>query len=83
MRDFRPLPITDIALKNPPDHWDGFRHHSPKTVVDALAAILNQITGESFGFIYSGGSERERQRTVDGWRIYLHYLMQTSERSIQ
>jgi hypothetical protein len=72
--DRRPLPNKYISLKNALDQWESVRHYSPELVVDALAAILNQITGESFGFIYNGGSERERRETVNGWRIYLYYM---------
>ncbi len=39
-------------------------------MVDALAAVLNQITGRNFGFIYNGASEEERRSAVDGWRHY-------------
>ena len=33
------------------------------------------ITSDSFGSVYNGGSERERAKTVAGWRIYLHYQL--------
>ena len=74
MDDRRVLPMQNITLENPPDFWEAVRFYSPDLVVDVLAAILNQITGESFGFINSGGSERERREAVKGWRIYLWYL---------
>lgn len=76
MDDRRPLPIQQISLENKSPHaFEGIRHYGPKTVVDAIAALLNQATGESFGLIYNGGSERERAATVDGWRIYFHYQL--------
>ena len=60
-----------ISLKNMSSNaFEGVRHYGPKLVVDALAAILNQITGENFGSIYNGGSEAQRAHTVNGWRIY-------------
>lgn len=66
-----PIPNTTLALKNlASDAFEGYRQYGPETVVDAIAAILNQITGESFGFIYNGGSEDERRHTVNAWRIY-------------
>ena len=74
MDDRHPLPIRHIELANKaPDAFEGIRQYEPELVVDALAAILNQITGEGFGWIYNGGSERERQAEVAGWRAYLHY----------
>jgi hypothetical protein len=74
MNDRRSLPIPAISLENKSPHaFEGLRHYGPKTVVDAIVALLNQITGESFGVIYNGGSERERAASVEGWRVYLHY----------
>ncbi len=74
MDDRRPLPIKGISLRNKSENaFEGLRHYSPELVVDAMAALLNQLTGEGFGSIYNGASERERRETVNGWRIYLHY----------
>jgi hypothetical protein len=76
MDDRRPLPIPYIDLENKfPGAFEGIRHYAAGEVVDALAALLNQITGEDFGPIYNGGSERERAKAVTGWRIYLHYRL--------
>ena len=75
MDDRRPLAVKAIALTNKsPDAFEGRRFYSPDLVVDALAALLNQITGEGFGNIESGGSDRTRRATVDGWRIHAHDL---------
>lgn len=52
------------------DAFEGTRHYGPELVADSLAAILNQITGKSFGHIYSGAEESERIRCINGWRIY-------------
>ncbi len=69
MDDRRPLPVPQITLANPPGFWEGERHYAPELVVDALDAILNQITG--FGaFVVNGGSERQRQAAVAAWRVY-------------
>jgi hypothetical protein len=49
MDDRRNLPDPTISLENKsPDAFEGLRHYGPKKVVDALAAILNQLTGEDF-----------------------------------
>lgn len=72
MDDRRPLGVTEISLENKyPGAFERNRIYGPKLVVDALAAILNQITGLSFGFIENGGSEAQRQLMVDRWRIYV------------
>jgi hypothetical protein len=79
MDDRRDLAVPAILLVNKsPDAFESIRHYGPKKVVDAMDAILNQITGEAFGNICNGGTERERQEAVKGWRTYLSYWkMQT------
>lgn len=72
MDDRRNLPDHRISLKNKsPQSFEGLRHYGPEKVVDALAAILNQITGQDFGFIYNGATEAERTKTVREWRDFL------------
>jgi hypothetical protein len=72
MDDSRPLPIAYIRLKNDnPDAFEAFRQYGPQTVTDAMAAILNHLTGRSFGFIYNGATPDERRKAVDGWREYI------------
>jgi hypothetical protein len=72
MDDRRELPVKAISLRNPPGSFEGFRHYGPEVVADAIAAILNQITCESFGTMYNGASEPHRKVEIDAWRIYLH-----------
>ncbi len=69
MDDRRPLPWSVLALENhAPNAFEDVRLYGPDLMVDAIAAALNQITGEHFGFIYNGGTEAERAATVAGWR---------------
>lgn len=76
MDDRRDLAVPAITLKNKsPNAFEGLRHYGPRKVVDAIAALLNQITSESFGSIYNGGSEAERRAAVDGWRIFLAHQL--------
>jgi hypothetical protein len=72
MDDRRGLPIRHIELRNPSATFEAFRQYGPQVVVDAVTAILNQITGEAFGQTENGGSERERKAAIDGWRVYLY-----------
>lgn len=75
MDDRRALPDRSISLINRyPGAFEGARHYAPKVVADALDAILNDITGQTFGSITNGGTEQDRRRVVDGWRIYLDHL---------
>ncbi len=79
MDDDRPLPDRAISLKNlSPDAFEGIRHYGPDVVAEGLAAVLNQITGENFGFIYNGATPDERRDSINGWRIYLDHLRATS-----
>lgn len=72
MDDRRPLPVSQITFTNlAPNAFEGLRHYGPDLMVDALAAVLNQITAQHFGFIYNGGTESERAETVAGWRGWL------------
>jgi len=72
MDDRRNLPDQRMSLQNKsPDAFEGLRHYGPQKVVDAVAAILNQLTGQDFGFIYNGGTDDERAKAVKGWRNFL------------
>ena len=72
MDDRRSLPDRRISLVNKsPKAFEGIRHYGPAQVVDALAAILNQVTGQHFGFIYNGATDEERTKTIQGWRKFL------------
>jgi hypothetical protein len=76
MNNYSPLPIRQISLENKsPYAFESTRHYGPYLVIDALAAITNQITGYDFGSIYNGDytNNAERQHAYDGWRIYLYY----------
>jgi hypothetical protein len=72
MDDRRLLPDRRISLRNKsPDAFEDIRQYGPEEVVDAFAAILNQLTGQDFGFIYNGGTDEERRTTIQGWRKFL------------
>jgi hypothetical protein len=72
MDDRRSLPDPNISLSNNyPEAFEETRSYEPKVVVDALAAILSQITGQDFGFIYNGASEPQRKKAIQGWRGFL------------
>jgi hypothetical protein len=70
--DRRKLPVAYIRLQNhSADAFEAFRQYGPEVLTDALAAILNQVTGQHFGFIYNGGTEEERAKVVKGWREFV------------
>ena len=73
MDDRRSLPIPQISLRNKfPQGFEAVRHYGPQQVVDALAAILNQVTGQSFGSVYNGATDAERAATVRAWHDFSH-----------
>ncbi len=72
MDDRRELPDHHISLRNKsPQAFESMRHYGPEKVVDAVAAILDQITGQDFGSTYNGGSEPQRSAAVQGWHDFL------------
>jgi hypothetical protein len=68
--DQRPLPRgTQIVLENHAvNAFEATRVYGPKTVHDALDAVLNQITGRSFEVVSSGATPEVRQRNLQAWR---------------
>jgi len=74
--NFKELPIKSISLtNNSEDAFEAIRHYGPELVIDALTAILNQITGEDFGTICNGdATQEERILALNGWRIYLYKI---------
>lgn len=67
--DERSLPIKQISLVNKAsDAFEGIRHYGPKVVHDALSAVLNQITGENFEFVYNGSTSAEREADRKQWQ---------------
>lgn len=74
MDDYRELPIKyAMVIDDSPDAFEEWVHYGPKLVIDMLGIVLGKLTKASFGFIYNGGTNEERQRTLNGWRIYLYY----------
>ncbi len=72
LNDMRDLPVKHIQLENKsPQAWEAIRHYGPQKVIDVLAAILNQITGEIFGEIHNGGTDKERVKAYHGWINWL------------
>lgn len=66
--DVRSLAENEISLMNrTSDAFEGVRHYGPHTVHDALSAILNQITGQSFVFVYNGATSQQREENRRKW----------------
>jgi hypothetical protein len=74
--DRRELPDKNISLRNKsPDAFESMRYYGVERVVDALNTILNQMTGETFGWVDAHKDEptkdSERAKVVRGWRDWL------------
>ena len=68
LKDLRPLPSKGMLLENHfKDAFEGSRRYSPETVHDALSAILNQITGQNFEFVFNGATKQERIKDTKEW----------------
>jgi len=66
--DVRLLAEPRMTLVNhASDAFEGLRHYGPKTVHDALSAVLNQLTGESFEFVYGGATAKKRASNQARW----------------
>ena len=69
MDDRTPLRFRAISLVNKSTNsFEAARHYGPEQTVDAIAALLNQLTGENFGYIQNGAADGERSQSVTGWR---------------
>jgi len=63
-----------VLVNHASDAFEAVRRYGPELVVDALAALLNQLSGESFGLDWNSGNEVDRQRSVRAWRVYANYV---------
>ncbi|HEX7816467.1 hypothetical protein [Dyella sp.] len=73
LNDMRPLGEKNMVLKNivivdSKKTEQGQRMYSPEVVHDALAALLNQITGKSFEFVYNGSDPATRATNSKEWQ---------------
>jgi hypothetical protein len=82
MDDRRQLPVRELTLANhAKDAFEALRHYQPKRVIDGISAILNQLTGESFGFLANGARDEERDAAVQAWTVYAHYQLAAARAS--
>lgn len=68
LADVRPIAVRSIDFENKaPDGFELVIHYAPKTVHDALAAVLSQVTGVNFIRVYNGATLQERNENRDKW----------------
>jgi len=66
--DMRPVAMKGVTLENKsPGAFEALRHYGPKTIHDAVAAILNQTTHKSFLSVYNGATKDERIENQRRW----------------
>lgn len=75
MDDRRELNDGTISLPNKSSFaFEGLRHYRVANVLQAVDAILNQITSENFNPSWNDGPDQAREdRALNAWRIYLIY----------
>jgi hypothetical protein len=67
--DMRELPVKQLSLaNNAQGAFEGVRQYAPEVVHDGLSAVLNQITGKSFEFVYNGSNPAERESDRRQWQ---------------
>jgi hypothetical protein len=82
MDDRRDLAEKRISLENKsPGAFEGLRHYNASKVIDALDAILNQLTGLALGTSYFDDSDAARVEAVNAWRVYRHYLLEPEDQA--
>ena len=69
MNDRRPLAVRRLTLE-PTGVIHGRRTSEPELMIDAVTAMLEQVTGQSFGAPHLSRLESQRQLAFDGWRLY-------------
>ena len=72
----KPLAVTHMRLANKfPNAWEGYRTYRPRQVVDALAAILDLLTGKTMlaeTDIFNGeGSSADRDALIAAWKKFV------------
>ena len=73
MKDQRALGNSYAYIPNPPGFFESIAQYGPGCVLDAAAILLNYKTGTSFHQTINGGTEREREAEVNGWRVWSYY----------
>lgn len=69
LNDFRKLPAESIQIQaHGVDSFEAARFYRPQVVHDVVAAILNQITGIGFEFVYNGADGVRRSRNLKQWQ---------------
>lgn len=71
LKDERPLPLKTISLTNhSPQAFEGVRRYVPEVVHDALSAVLNQVAGQHFEFVYNGSTPEQRKSNRQQWEAW-------------
>jgi hypothetical protein len=77
--DSRPLKNREIILtRTRPDSREPLVRFHPNTIGDALMPVLQQMSGQNFGYSDHLMGDDRRQTAIAGWRIYAHYVLSES-----
>lgn len=74
--DARPLKNREIILtRNRPDAREPLIRFHPNTIGDALMPVLQQMSGQNFGYSDHLMGDDRRQSSIAGWRIFAQYVL--------
>ncbi len=73
MNDQRLIPEFDAYVPTPNSDYEGRAHYGPRRIIEAASIILPYLSGDSFRFVYNGGSERELLANLYAWRCWCAY----------
>lgn len=77
--DARPLKNREIILtRNRPDAREPLIRFHPNTMGDALMPVLQQMSGQNFGYSDHLMGDDRRQSAIAGWRIFAQYVLAES-----
>lgn len=77
--DDRPLKNREIILtRSRPDAREPLVRYHPNTMGDALMPVLQQLSGQNFGYSDHLMGDDRRQSAIAGWRIFAQYVLAES-----
>lgn len=77
--DERPLKNREIILtRSRPDSREPLVRFHPNTIGDALMPVLQQLSGQTFGYSDHLMGDDRRQSAIAGWRIFAQYVLSES-----
>jgi hypothetical protein len=68
--DLNSLAVQRVIVQDTRDPAAPKRIYHPKKYCDLIAALLQQKTGQNFGYIYDGATDRQRLQVIAAWQTW-------------